>query len=261
MAYNIKPLGFPKCPSCPYLQSGTPARCFTCAQETMEQLAEKRCVVCSMPIEAEYSRSETCGNNLCRSKTRAIEKVTPISYYHSSKSAQSGPPDSLSAVIRNYKYHCDHKEKNMWAGIFARLVIGWLNNQNPDDIPDLIIANPTYTENEEEIGHTERVLTAAAKEDSDQLYHFDTNEPRLLLKVGLTKKLSSCKNQTERDEVSETLKPLLKITDKSSIEGKRILVYDDIATQLKTMNIVAEFLKNEGGAKSVTGLVLARTLW
>ncbi len=261
MAYNIKPLGFPKCPSCPYLQSGTPSRCFTCAKETLEQLPEKRCVVCEGPIEAQYSWSETCGNNLCRSETRAIEKVTPISYYHSSKSSQRDIPDSLSEVIIQYKYRCTHKGKNMWAGIFARLVIGWLNNQNPDDIPDLIIANPTYSEKEAEIGHTERALTAAAREDSDQLYHFDTNEPRLLLKVGLTKKLSSCKNQTERDEVSETLKPLLKITDKSSIEGKRILVYDDIATQLKTMNIVAEFLKNEGGAKSVTGLVLARTLW
>ncbi|MGH2718966.1 MAG: hypothetical protein ACRDJU_10335 [Actinomycetota bacterium] len=55
--------------------------------------------------------------------------------------------------------------------------------------------------------------------------------------------------------------PLLQVTDPAQINGKRILVYDDVCTTGSQLDVVAGVLIDQGRAANVEGIVLARTPW
>ena len=60
---------------------------------------------------------------------------------------------------------------------------------------------------------------------------------------------------------AEELRQALRITDKSQIADRRVLIYDDVCTTGSQLNAVAGHLLDEGGARSVSAVVLARAPW
>ena len=62
-----EPLGFPKCPRCPYLRTGPPQLCLRCAQRSMERITIDACTVCSQMVF-----DGRCPNWLCNDAGRRI---------------------------------------------------------------------------------------------------------------------------------------------------------------------------------------------
>lgn len=236
------PAGFPKCPTCPYLRTGPPHLCLTCASQSFEVIQASACPVCSQILDG-----GSCPNWLCADPTRSIGRIDAIAYL-------SG---SLRSKIHRYKYDGAWG----WSLIFGRLVLAWLERHAHGVPPDLIVANPTFSASgTPRLGHTERVLDVAASEDVLRHWAFDTSDPPVILKAAATERSARNTAPAKRAAAAE-LRAALRITDRPRIEGKRILVYDDVCTTGSQLDVVAECLINDGGAASVDALVLARAPW
>jgi len=236
------PLGFPQCPKCTYLRTGPPALCLACASRSFETITADACPTCSQMLDG-----GDCPNWLCADPTRSIERIRAIAY-------SSG---SLRNKILRYKYD------GMWGWslIFGRLLLAWLNRNERDDPPDLIVANPTFAPSSDVwLGHTERVIDAAATEDVLSEWPFDTADPPAIIKTAATEKSARNVASAKRAAAAE-LRAALVIPDRSRVEARRILVYDDVCTTGSQLNAVAACLIEDGGAASVEGIVLARAPW
>jgi predicted amidophosphoribosyltransferase len=236
------PLGFPRCPKCPYVRVGPPRICVACASQSLEDIAQSACPICCQKLADDGS----CPNWLCSDPRRRISRIHAIAYL-------SG---SLRNKIIRYKYDGAYG----WSLIFGRLLLGWLE-QHADDPPDLIVANPTYVgPGEQRFAHTERVLDMAAREDILGAWRFDTASPRAIMKDRATpqsaRNTASAKRAAARD-----LRSALRIPDPSRTSGFKVLIYDDVCTTGSQLDAVAGCLLDDGHAADVEAVVLARTLW
>jgi len=236
------PLGFPQCPNCTYLRTGPPDLCLDCASRSVETIAADACPICSQRLDG-----ANCPNWLCADPTRSIVRIRAIAY-------SSG---ALRDTILRYKYD----RKWGWSLIFGRLLLAWLNQNERENPPDLIVANPTYAAGGDvRLGHIERVIDKAATEDVQKEWPFDTADPPAIIKTDKTKK-SAGNDVWEKRAAATELRAALAIPDRSRVEGHRILVYDDVCTTASQLNAVAACLIEDGGATSVEGIVLARAPW
>ena len=236
-----RPLGFPRCRDCPYVINGPVHVCAACAAETITPVPEPHCEVCSQDI----SRTSVCSNRLCSDSNRAIDSVAAIAMF----------TDPLDSLIRGYKAN-----PRMSRGrIFGRLVLGWLReNVAPDEV-DLIVANPTYSE-DGALGHTEMVLAHAWREDVYSDYPIPDPDRPELVKTAATPKSRNTGLANKR-AVADALADVLALPyGEDSVEDCRVIVYDDVLTSGYQLDAVARFLKGHG-ASSVRGLVLARAPW
>jgi predicted amidophosphoribosyltransferase len=188
-----------------------------------------------------------CPNWLCADPTRSIARIRAIAY-------SSG---ALRNKVLRYKYD------GMWGWslIFGRLLLAWLNRNERESPPDLIVANPTFAASDSvRLGHTERVIDAAATEDVLREWSFDIGDPPANVKTAATEKSARNVASAKRAAAAE-LRAALARPDRPRVEGRHILVYDDVCTTGSQLNAVASFLLEEGGAAYVEGIVLARAPW
>lgn len=236
------PLGFPKCPKCPYLHSGPPHVCLACSRKSFENVTATACPVCSQIVER-----GSCPNWLCTDPARRITRIRAIAYL-------SG---ELQTTIHCYKY----KAKYGWSLIFGRLLLAWLDQHCRDHPPDLIVVNPTYLgKGGAAFGHTERVIEAAATEDVLGEWPLDVEETRALVKTRPTSKSAGSGVAAKRAAAAE-LRGALQIPDVARTQGRHVLVYDDVCTTGSQLDAIAGCLIDEGGAARVEGIVLARAPW
>lgn len=236
------PLGFPKCPQCPYLQTGPSHVCATCAGATFDRIGREACPICSQILDHGH-----CPNALCRDPHRRIDRIRAIAYL-------SG---DLRHTIHRYKYY----HRTGWRVIFGRLLLGWLEESAREAPPELIIANPTFVASSSAgVGHTEAVLDAAAREDVLARWPFDLSSPRILIKTKPTPKSANTTREAKQ-AAARALRDALEITDPSLTQGRRVLVYDDVCTTGSQLDAVAEILLDRGEAASVEAIVLARAPW
>lgn len=234
------PLGFPKCPSCYHLSAGTAATCFRCASRTLTPLSAAPCPVCS-----QATILGLCSNRLCRDPDRRIERIDAIAVYGG----------ELRAKILRYK----QDNRVGWATVFGRILLGHLETHYQKDSIDLIIANPTHPTRVPR--HTELVIDKAATEDLFGDWPFDTAEPRALVKTAMTPGSGGAGATIDQKRAAAgAVQAALSISDPRRIDGKRILIYDDICTTGYQLNAVASLLR-DAGATAVGGVVLARTSW
>ena len=229
---------FPDCASCPYAQHGPWHVCVTCAGETLLSI-QTPCPICSQEID----QSE-CFNSLCagRAGRRHIERIEAIALHI----------DPLDRVIRRFKYG----KKQGWALIFARLLIGHLNNRwQPNDV-DLIIANPGHPGRE----HNAEVIRSAALQDFHDRWPFDDPDSPTLEKEEETAQSAGQNFDVKRGAAAEHASAL-RLQHAERVAGKRIILYDDICTTGLQLNAVARRLCEDWGAVSVVGVVLARQPW
>ena len=235
------PLGFPNCGKCPYVANGPPRVCSKCASATFERIASPSCSVCDQMVDAHGD----CPNWLCSDSNRSLQYVRAIAYL-------SGP---LRSRILKYKY----EDRWAWSLIFGRLVLGYLEEHDDFDDVDLIVANPTWTP-DGKVGHTERVIDVAEREDLVGGWPFDVASTRAIVKTAATER-SANSSWSSKVRVANQLEAVLSVPDPARTRGKSILIYDDVCTTGNQLNVVARVLLNQGEATDVRALVLARAPW
>lgn len=233
-----EPAGFGNCPECAYLRAGSASVCFACANETIEQVADERCLIC----DGSRAAKGTCGNPLCNRS--ADERGWEVIYAISMRSGK------LGEVINRYKYG-DHKG---WAGIFGRILVGYLEDSPYEHGCDLIIPMPTYVgDGGREWDHIDLIVEKAAIEAPEMPFRRD-----VMRKTRPTPKLRSQASFYARAMVAERdICPALEVIDPAAVAGKSVLVFDDVFTSGLTLREVAAKLK-EAHATTVDGVVLAR---
>jgi predicted amidophosphoribosyltransferase len=242
------PAVFPGCRGCARFGVGPAQLCLACARSQLRLIPADACPICGQRLDAKGS----CPNGLCHSRRRQIGRIHAIAY-------QAGP---LRQVINDYKY----RGARSWSVVLGRLLLAWLDENLTADQPDLIVANPSFVGPGAQLfAHTEAVLDAAAAESaarpaSGLQWHFDTASPRAIVKSAPT--LTSADSQAWFKRASAAdLRAALAVPDPARIEGRFVLVYDDICTTGGQLDAVADCLISEGGAARVEGVVLARALW
>jgi predicted amidophosphoribosyltransferase len=238
-----EPLGFPQCAQCPYMRMGPTRICFPCAARTLEGIGADACRVCSQFLGSDGA----CPNWLCTDEERRIERIDAIAYH-------SG---ALRSKIQRYKY----EGKTGWSLIFGRLLVGWLEANATEDPPDLIVANPTFTAADKNIGHIELIIDQAAIADAEGRWAFDVgNAAPAIIKTGPTVR-SAGRTAAAKRAAARELRRLLRVPDPTATEGRRIIVFDDVCTTGSQLDAVADCLLGEGHAAEIRGLTLARAPW
>jgi predicted amidophosphoribosyltransferase len=236
----LRTAGFPNCPGCAYVRTGSPGVCASCAESELARPGSDRCVVCAQRLDATGS----CPNELCRSPRRRIDRIHAIGY-------QTG---SLRRAIYNYKFGGARE----YAGVFARILLSWLEEHLAVQPPEVIVANPSFVgPGGQQFAHTEAVLAAAAEADRDHRWLF---EPSAIVKTGPTLRSADAQAWSKRASANE-LRDMLRVADPARTAGRSVLVYDDVCTTGSQLDAVAGCLLDQGGAARVEGVVLARAPW
>lgn len=236
------PAGFAACPSCAYRETGTGPICFACASEHTEPVPAEACGVCDLP----KSEGEDCGNVICGWPDRYFTRVRAISI-------RTG---QMSWAISRYKYD----GKLGWRGIFGRILVGYLDENAADfQAYDAITPSPSYTgaDADRSFDHTRMIVEAAQVEDPISWpFEYD-----LIVKGAPTERFAkkgSVKPWRERKTIAEgPLRAALAVPEPQRVEGRRILVFDDVFTEGFTIREIAKALI-EAGAAEVSEVVLAR---
>jgi phosphoribosylpyrophosphate synthetase len=202
-----------------------------------------RCQVCSQRLT---SPGAYCSNPLCNSPDRAFDWATAIAM-------KTGELEKAVWASKDGSYG--------WGIIFSRIVLGYLY-ANPKAVQGLgaIIPTPTYLPpgTDPRMDHTRWVIQQAAEQDETGLpFVYD---PPLIFKTRPTTKMRASAGIGGRRIAAAELLESLVVPDRSRVEGRHIMVYDDVFTGGNTLNAVAIKLK-EAGASGVYGLTLARQPW
>ncbi len=243
----VPPAGFGRCHECAYRESGTTGLCFTCAGISMQALAGRRCSICDRPLSDE--EQEKCGNPLCqRDDWRYFDRNYSVAM-------RSG---ALEDAINRYKY----EGRRTWAQIFARVLVGFLSDDEKREAFeqfDLIVASPNYigAGSRRRFDHTRLVIQNAYTCCGGE-WPFDVGHPPAIVKTAETTQMMGQSWQKRREIAETELRPALSVPDPSRTSGKRVLVYDDVFTDGRTLSEVARCLLLTGGANSVSGISLCR---
>jgi predicted amidophosphoribosyltransferase len=231
---------FPGCLQCPLLAVGPADVCMGCAAPRMERPGPAACPLC-----AQLPTPGGCQNELCRSGQRRVGRIYAIGY-------QTGP---LRHAIYRYKY----RNERSWAVVFGRVLLGWLNETMRALPPDLIVANPSFVgPGGQRFAHTEAVIEAAAGESG--AWNFDTTRSPVVIKTAATSRSAAAAAWSKQASAAE-LRDALCVTEPSRTTGRRVLLYDDICTTGAQLNALAGCLLDQGRARQVDAVVLARAPW
>lgn len=233
-----EPLGFPRCAKCPLVSTGDPRTCATCVASSSPLQAD-RCPVCCRGLSG-----SPCGNPVCGWDDRHVRAVHAIA-------KRTG---AIEQVLKNFKYD----GKAGWAMILGRIVIGWLESK-PDlaDQYDLVTVNPTHV-NRSPLRHTELILDAAKTEDQLGWWPLDDPGDTALRKHNETASATAYGTTWRaKKQAADELWGAVDVAHPDRIEGKTVLVVDDVTTTLLQLNVIAGLLKRVGAA-DVDGLVIAR---
>ena len=228
---------FPSCGTCPYVNPGHWSICYWCAYEQLVTIADP------CPICAQERRGKSCRNWLCVADPddRYIDGIEAITLHQA----------PLEGVVKRYKY----LDQAGWAVIFARLLVGHLELGWSTRPVDLIVANPPSPSRD----HITRVLQLAALADITRSWPFDLPSDPAIIKNTDTPQ-SAGQNFVGKRDAARAHGQALEIRHPERVDGKRIIIYDDICTTGLQLNEVARRLR-EWGAASVHGVVLARQPW
>lgn len=242
---------FPECPTCPYLLHDSWDVCSSCVSERHPPVANP-CPICSQENSANF-----CQNSFCLgTEPRCFDNIYATTMYEKD--------GELAQKIKRYKYgngvHCD----TVWSIIFARMLIGYLENYRNPSAVDIIIPNPSNPGR----NHIEIIFRRAAELSSGNRWNFDPaddpavvkeyNTPRAAANNRLGNQQGNQQVAQWHAEVAKQHAKALRPMHPDRFRGKRVVVFDDICTTCHQINEVACLLK-KWGATRVYGVVLART--
>lgn len=149
----------------------------------------------------------------------------------------------IREMMKNYKYN----GKNYLYKPFGEIMLKTIENKKIAEDIDIIIYIPTHKRKEALRGYNQAELLAV---------YISKNLEKPLLRQNLIK-TKWTKEQSHSNKIDRiiNLKGSFQIKDPSEIEGKRILLVDDIITTGVTMDECSRVLINNG-AKEVIGIAL-----
>lgn len=240
--------GFGRCRTCMYVDTGSPALCSRCASRSLELLPDqdRRCAVCDHPFNDDEIE---CRNGPCNAGWRMFDRNYAIA-------VRSGV---LDRVIKRYKYG----GARGWGRIFGRILVGFLDaNAERFAAYDLITSSPTYVGPDgRDFDHTREVLDYADQEAAGR-WPFDVGGAPAITKTAATQRLVDAGTYQARKALAQgPLREALAVPNRAVTAGKAILVYDDVFTDGLSLNEAARALHVEGGARQVSGVTLARSIY
>lgn len=207
-----------------------------------------RCEVCDLTLETGEDR---CRNPVCRfSKDRWFT-------WNFAVAVRSG---ALKEAINKYKYH----GLRGWGIIFGRILAGFLEERLPTfESFDLIVASPTWTgAGGRAFHHTGEVLARAASEvGPGGSWPFDDVADPVIVKTSGTPAFVGRSFRDRRAIAEGELRTALRVAHPERVQGRQVLVYDDVFTDGLTLREVARALITQGGARLVCGVTLCRQPW
>jgi predicted amidophosphoribosyltransferase len=231
------PAGLPGCKACPYLVTGTPAICFSCADRGREPLTGAACQVCGEPLAGDGP----CPNTVCTLEDRAFSRIHTVSWR---------AEDVWTAVCR-YKYDEDRD----WAPVLGRVLVGYLDEHREQmQRYDVITMGALY------VGPRARRLWDHLRLISDAAHAVGPAwpfVPDVITKSGPTGQFLGRGVETRRAIAEHSLRSALAVPHPELVAGRRVLVVDDVYSEGFSLREMARVLL-EAGADEVAGLVFAR---
>ncbi|MEU8352280.1 ComF family protein [Streptomyces sp. NPDC048845] len=238
------PAGFPDCPVCAYVITGTARLCSDCAGRTLQAVADPHCPVCSQAT----APGRPCGNRLCAlpEEQRGFSRVDAVAMY-------SG---ALREKIHKLKYDGAYG----WAMIFGRLLVGWMES-HPEQMRgvDHVVGNPSHS-GRQPIQHIEAIMDAAYAEDATRAFPLSPPGAHRLVKQAETPRSANRTLDGKHAAATAHAAALTWTGDRGDINASTILLVDDVFTSGSQLQHVARRLRATGAA-DVRGLVLARVPW
>lgn len=238
------PAGFPDCPVCAYVLTGTARLCSDCAGRTLQPVADSHCPVCSQAV----APGGQCGNWLCAlpQERRGFSRVDAVAVY--------------SGALRDKIHKLKYEGRSGWAMIFGRLLVGWMES-HPEQMQgvDHVVGNPTHV-GRRPLQHIEAIMDAAYTEDVTHAYPLSAPGAHRLVKTTETPRSANKNLDDKRTAAAAHAAALMWTGDTSDIRGSTMLLVDDVFTSGSQLQHVALRLR-ASGATDVRGLVLARVPW
>lgn len=227
------------------MQTASPETCLECARESIETPRADACAVCSQHTER---WGGACGNPLCWDPDRQFLRVHAI--------GMDVPP--LYGKLRRFKYPPAGQETYGWAWIFGRLLWASIMELRYWNEIDVVVAAPSLPRAGRQDRHTERVVAAAAEHDPF-FFTWGTADAPIIVQTAQTEAVAGQGIAARRRKAAQ-LRYALEVVDPAAVDGKHVLVYDDMLTSGHSLNEVARALR-QAGALDVSGIVLARAPW
>jgi predicted amidophosphoribosyltransferase len=211
----------------------------------MESLSpdDKRCRICDHPLT-----DTECKNPPCSMSQRYFG-------WNSAVTLKSG---SIDKVLKAYKYA---DKPTAWMHIFGRILLGHLNSRSELFTQfDLVIPSPTFVGNPpaRTWDHTAAVIQSAAEMTSP--WPFYTDSPPVIRKTKSTPSMAGMKYKQRRENAEGSIREALEVTRPEVVDGKKVLVYDDVFTDGLTLREIARAL-GRSGAELVCGVTLVRATY
>jgi predicted amidophosphoribosyltransferase len=232
-----RPTGFPACMSCPFLLTGTPALCYSCANDGAEPDPPAVCSVCGQGLVD----GDRCPNTVCTLEDRWFSRI------HTA----CRRPEEMWVAISRYKYD----QEREWAPVLGRILVGFLDAQRAVlGEYDLITTGALYVgPRARRLWDTLRLVLDGAI-DAGPGWPF---VPDLITKSGPTGQFLGRGVETRRAIAEHSLRKALEVPRPELVAGRRVLVLDDVYSEGFSMREMARALMVAGAAE-VAGLVLAR---
>ena len=230
------PAGFPDCAACPYLETGTPATCFSCACGGHGPSDVRRCPLCTEPLV-----DGSCPNTVCSLADPEFSRIFVV----------TERADPMWDAVCRYKYD----EDKGWSELLGRVLAGFLEERRADlEGYDLITAGALY------VGPRANRLWDHLRPVIDTADRYAPGwpfAPDLIHKSAPSGQFLGRGVETRRAIAEHGLRKVLSVPEPERVAGKRVVVVDDVYSEGFSLREMARVLR-EAGAAEVAGLVLAR---
>ncbi len=235
------PGGFADCTRCHYWHTGTPSICFPCANgAAAPAMASGIGLVCSVCGQQAQPDGQ-CPNAVCRLEDRWFSRLYTV----------SEQPEQMWSAIWHYKYDEDRR----WASVLARTLVGFLQQHRSElSSYDVITPCALYVGPQANRLWDHLRLIVDAAEELDPMWPFACD---VMTKVRPTGRFLGLSPQERRQIGEGELRDALQVLDPARVEGRRVIVFDDVYSEGYSMREMARALRLTG-ATEVAGLVLAR---
>lgn len=224
----------PRCQICQAFLNSNDPFCPTCI-EGFTKITSPKCLICGRPFQSESEEDHACEG--CLRKRPVFDRAGAPYLYHG----------SAMTAVHQFKY----AKKDHMAKPLGKLLADYAVLRLRGLGECLMVPVPLHPKKLRERGFNQSLLLAkhVSKLLSLELDIFS------LRRIRYTRPQTGLKSDQRRKNVSKAFEVL----DRKAIDGKRIVLVDDVATTGNTLNECSRVLKRSG-AKNVFCIVFARTM-
>ena len=225
----------PQCPCCEkFLEEGQQGFCSNCLSE-IRWIEPPFCSICGIPFISKEIENHPCG--ACTTHRKYFTMARALGAYEG----------SLQEAIHRWKY----EGKTHLTPFFVEWMVEGLKDYWGQDSLDLLIPVPLHPQRLRERGFNQALLLVKELSRRTRIPYRKT----ILQK----KKVTLPQVHLTGAEREKGLKGAFQVIGKKELEGKSVLLIDDVYTTGATVNECSKVLRR-GGAKRVDVLTLAHAI-